>query len=230
MPMQEMMQRSYITSHPTSGYKTATKEIKRAPDFFNTLKLQRLDYLRQLGWEEEHARQHEQVLQETKLRELYIVLPEGALEMWTKLGKLPASYMDNATDNRHGYYNFHTEVQYAIGDYINLYIYNFPEDYSQTALQFTSQSCFFTVVHTTDKLLERLEHDLKDANRDSNWYSRKDMDRQFQIKGERVGREGAWRMMTIGKCMEIKMTYRQKLKNTAEEDKKEYKQTHFHES
>eukprot|EP00971_Amphidinium_carterae_P042237 829787-Amphidinium_carterae.3 len=136
--------------------------------------------------------------------------------MWTKRGKLPASYMDNATDNRHGYYNFHTEVQYAINDYINLCIYNYPEDYSQTALQFTSQSYYFTVVHTTDKLLERLQQDLKDKNRDSNWYSRKDLDRQFQIKGERVGREGPWRTIMIRQYLEIKMTYSVVQANTEE--------------
>eukprot|EP00971_Amphidinium_carterae_P000938 18293-Amphidinium_carterae.1 len=32
--MQEMLQRSYITQHPTSGYNTATMEIKRVYDGF----------------------------------------------------------------------------------------------------------------------------------------------------------------------------------------------------
>eukprot|EP00971_Amphidinium_carterae_P298580 5932275-Amphidinium_carterae.1 len=88
--------------------------------------------------------------------------------MWIKLEKVPASFMDSATDNWHGYCNFHTEVQDAISDYINLYIYNYPEDYSQTALRFTSQSYYFTVAHTTGKLLEHMQNDLKQMGRDSN--------------------------------------------------------------
>eukprot|EP00971_Amphidinium_carterae_P301785 5995758-Amphidinium_carterae.1 len=117
--------------------------------------------------------------------------------------------MENATDNRHGYYNFHTE------------------DYSQTAVRFTGQSYYFTVVHTTDKLLEQLQLDLKEKNRETSWYSRKDMDKQFQIKVERVGREGQSKTNMIGQYLEIKVTYKQTLKNIIE-DKTEYKQTHFH--
>eukprot|EP00971_Amphidinium_carterae_P151710 3007004-Amphidinium_carterae.2 len=41
--------------------------------------------------------------------------------MWITCGKVPASYMDNPTDPRRGYYNFHTEVHYTITDYMNLY-------------------------------------------------------------------------------------------------------------
>eukprot|EP00971_Amphidinium_carterae_P049310 971910-Amphidinium_carterae.2 len=48
-----------------------------------------------------------------------------------------------------------------INDYMNMYMYNYPEDYSQTALQFTGQSYYLTVVHTTDKLLEQVQQDLK---------------------------------------------------------------------
>eukprot|EP00971_Amphidinium_carterae_P163582 3243619-Amphidinium_carterae.1 len=38
-----------------------------------------------------------------------------------------------------------------------------------------------------------MTHELKTlTNRDCGWYSRKDVDRQFQIKGENVGREATW--------------------------------------
>eukprot|EP00971_Amphidinium_carterae_P044775 880817-Amphidinium_carterae.1 len=268
-----MVQRSYIKYHPTSGYKTATPEMKRvydgfevynymdrrnprrpietdakdddnkpmglqqllgislhyAPNFFNTMKHQRLDNLRQQGWEDgkKHKYDNMNKFYRTPNYSLYIVLPGKATDMWLLHGKLPSSYMENATDNRHGCYNFHTEVQYAINDYVNLYLYNYPEDYSQTAVQFTGQSYYFTVVHTTDKLLEQLQLDLKEKNRETHWYARKDMDKQFQIKGERVGREGQWKTIMIGQYLEMKMTYRQTLKNIIE-DKREYKQTHFH--
>eukprot|EP00971_Amphidinium_carterae_P318880 6338614-Amphidinium_carterae.1 len=72
------------------------------------MKIQRLDHLRQQLWEEKQIRQHEHVLQNTKLLGLYIILPEKAIDMWLQLGKLPASYMENSTDDQDGYYNFHT--------------------------------------------------------------------------------------------------------------------------
>eukprot|EP00971_Amphidinium_carterae_P243351 4832206-Amphidinium_carterae.1 len=61
---------------------------------------------------------------ETRLRgeqllELYTILPEKALNMWITCGKIPMSYMLHSTEDRHRYYNFHTEVHYAITDYIN---------------------------------------------------------------------------------------------------------------
>eukprot|EP00971_Amphidinium_carterae_P257250 5107004-Amphidinium_carterae.1 len=154
MLLQELMQGSYITQHPTSGYSKATKEIKRvyegfklynyldkvkpkvpqdeecnawtalqqllglslhyAPTFFSTITKQKMNDKRQAGWPEQQVVQHEMVLRDTKLLELYTVLPQKTLDMWITCGSLPASYMDNPTDNRHGYYNFHKEVQYAI--------------------------------------------------------------------------------------------------------------------
>eukprot|EP00971_Amphidinium_carterae_P230261 4569755-Amphidinium_carterae.1 len=150
--------------HKTTGLQQLlSKSLHYAPTFFNTLKQQKLNGLRDAGWDEAQEVQHEQVLLDTKLLELYIVLLQRALDMWLKLGRVPASYMDNATDTRHGYYNFHMEVQYAINNFINLYLYNFPEDYNQTAAQFTGQDYYFAVVHTTDKLLEQMTHDLKTA-------------------------------------------------------------------
>eukprot|EP00971_Amphidinium_carterae_P005787 114517-Amphidinium_carterae.1 len=81
---------------------------------------------------------------ETRLRgeqllELYTILPEKALNMWITCGKVPMSYMIQSTDNRHKYYNFHTEVHYAITDYINVYLYNIPTEYPNTAADFTAQ-------------------------------------------------------------------------------------------
>eukprot|EP00971_Amphidinium_carterae_P320766 6375795-Amphidinium_carterae.1 len=34
--------------------------------------------------------------------------------MWIACGRIPTSYMKNSNDSRHKYYNFHTEVHYAI--------------------------------------------------------------------------------------------------------------------
>eukprot|EP00971_Amphidinium_carterae_P163373 3239426-Amphidinium_carterae.1 len=80
-----------------------------APNFFSTLTKQKLNDKRRLGWPEQQVLTHEQVLRDTKLLELYTVLPQEAIDMWITCGSVPVSYMDNPTDNRHGYYNFHKE-------------------------------------------------------------------------------------------------------------------------
>eukprot|EP00971_Amphidinium_carterae_P045102 887366-Amphidinium_carterae.1 len=180
-----MIQRSYIKLHPTSGYSTATPEIKRvydgfeiynfndltnprkpmedsdykattlqqllaisyhyAPTFFDTMKQQKLDHLRRQNWEEEQVQQHKHVLQMKKILELYIVLPQKALDMWLQLGKLSSTYMDNGTDDKHSWYGFHQEVQYTINNHINIYLYNFPDNFKQSAHQLTGQDYYFTM-------------------------------------------------------------------------------------
>eukprot|EP00971_Amphidinium_carterae_P350732 6491712-Amphidinium_carterae.3 len=153
-----------------------------APDFFKTLTMQKRDdltHLRAQQWTEAQVQQNEQELQDAKLLELYTVLPQKALDMWITCGKVPANYMDMPTDPRHGYYNFHTDVHYAITDYINLYLYNIPDDYRTAAVQFTQQDYYFAVVHTTDELLRQMTADLQLAtqrNDMTGWYARKDID------------------------------------------------------
>eukprot|EP00971_Amphidinium_carterae_P342991 6482513-Amphidinium_carterae.1 len=144
-----------------------------------------------MGWQKQQVQVHEQVLRDTKVFELYTVFSQRAVDMC---------------------YNFHKDVQYAITDYINLYVYDHPEDFAQTATQFTQQHYYFVVVHTTDKLLEQMTNDMKiQTNRDlCGWHSRKDLDYQYQIKGERLGRESNWaRTLTVNKYFELKAVYKQ---------------------
>eukprot|EP00971_Amphidinium_carterae_P221691 4400771-Amphidinium_carterae.1 len=68
------------------------------------------------------------------------------------------SYMIQSTDNRHKYYNFHT---YAITDYINVYVYNIPTEYPETAADFTQQDHYLVIVHTTENLLKDLKTELE---------------------------------------------------------------------
>eukprot|EP00971_Amphidinium_carterae_P019178 377420-Amphidinium_carterae.1 len=75
--------------------------------------------------------------------ELYTVLPEKELRMWITCGKIPMSYMQNYTEPRHTYYNFHREVHYAITDYMNIYMYNMPQGYPMTRADFTEQDHYF---------------------------------------------------------------------------------------
>eukprot|EP00971_Amphidinium_carterae_P323852 6436275-Amphidinium_carterae.4 len=143
--------------------------------------------------------------------------------------------MINPTDNRHGYYNFHTEVHYAIteSDYMNLYLYNRPDDYKTSAVQFTQQDYYFVVVHTTEGLLREMTADIHmSAQRPdlAGWYARKDIHMQYQLKaGEVLGRLSGWtRTLDVGNYMEFKVVYKQQHRRPIE-DKIEYKQNHFHE-
>eukprot|EP00971_Amphidinium_carterae_P081911 1620439-Amphidinium_carterae.1 len=71
------------------------------------------------------------------------------------------SYMQHYTEPRHTYYNFHREVHYAITDYMNIYMYNMPNDYPMTRADFTEQDHYFVVIHTTERLLIELKQDLE---------------------------------------------------------------------
>eukprot|EP00971_Amphidinium_carterae_P002848 56004-Amphidinium_carterae.1 len=38
--------------------------------------------------------------------------------MWLELGAIVGSYLRNGTDEKHAWYNFHTELQYAVNDFL----------------------------------------------------------------------------------------------------------------
>eukprot|EP00971_Amphidinium_carterae_P002054 40683-Amphidinium_carterae.1 len=156
-----------------------------APEFFKTITTQNRDDLRAQHYPEEQVRERETILQLQQLLELYGVLPARALEMWITCGKIPSSYLQETNDGRHKYYNFHREVHYAITDFINLYLYNFPTEYARTATQFTTQDYYFVVVHTTEGLLKELGDDIELETQRTDvagWYSRKGYDYQCQIE------------------------------------------------
>eukprot|EP00971_Amphidinium_carterae_P015341 302841-Amphidinium_carterae.1 len=205
-----------------------------APDFFKTLKEQKRDDLRAQNWDEAQVRGLEAQLQGQHIMELYIVLPEHALRMWITCGKIPTSYMQNYTDPRHTYYNFHREVHFAITDYMNIYMYSMPTDFPMTRPDFTDQDHYFVAIHATERLLMELKQDLETRTSRTDlarWYARKDYDVQFQIKAghelERLGGNAPGRNIEIGKYMEIKVAYRQ-IHKTVIENKTEYKLDHYH--
>eukprot|EP00971_Amphidinium_carterae_P096120 1902062-Amphidinium_carterae.1 len=114
---------------------------------------------------------------------------------------------------------------------MNLYLYNIPDDYKTAAVQFTQQDYYFAVVHTTDDLLRQMTSDLQMTTQRNDmigWYAGKDVDHQYQIKGERLGRESSWgKTITVGKYMDLKVVYRQQHRKAIEEKVKS-KQNHFH--
>eukprot|EP00971_Amphidinium_carterae_P351195 6491968-Amphidinium_carterae.1 len=62
--------------------------------------------------EDEQIQAHEeiQILKKEKIMELYIVLPEKALDMWLLRGCLPGSFIENGTDPKRAWYNLHTDI------------------------------------------------------------------------------------------------------------------------
>eukprot|EP00971_Amphidinium_carterae_P278535 5529086-Amphidinium_carterae.1 len=93
--------------------------------------------------------------------------------MWIACGRIPTSYMKNSSDNRHKYYNFHTEVHF------NVYLYNIPTEFPMTAANFTQQDHYLVVIHTTEDLLRNLKTNLEMTTQRpdmARWYARKDND------------------------------------------------------
>eukprot|EP00971_Amphidinium_carterae_P267051 5297006-Amphidinium_carterae.3 len=45
--------------------------------------------------------------------------------------KLTSSHhvLENGTDDKHSWYIFHTKIEFAIGDFLNIYLYNHPQEY-----------------------------------------------------------------------------------------------------
>eukprot|EP00971_Amphidinium_carterae_P231967 4603462-Amphidinium_carterae.3 len=129
---------------------------------------------------------HEEILRKEKILELYIMLPEKALEMWKLRGCLPAQFITNGTDPKHAWYNFHTEIEYAVNDFINVYMYNHPTDFPEQGQQLHKQDYYLTVVHTTERLLTELTEDLPNIqSRTGRWFQRKTLDHQYQIRQDR---------------------------------------------
>eukprot|EP00971_Amphidinium_carterae_P196560 3900871-Amphidinium_carterae.1 len=106
-------------------------------------------------------------------------------------------------------------------------MYNYPNDYPQQRQQLLKQPFYLTVVHTTERLLRALSEDLREIqSRTGKWFQRKTLDHQYQIQGDRVGREGSHNI-NIGKYLEFKTTYRNTIRNVIV-DKPDYKQRHYH--
>eukprot|EP00971_Amphidinium_carterae_P243485 4835185-Amphidinium_carterae.2 len=139
---------------------------------------------------------------------------------------IPASYLENGTDDRHTWYNFHTRIEYAINDFLNIYLYNYPADYPQPGRQL-QQTHYLVIIHTTTRLINTLKDELKQIqSRNSGWHTKKTLDKQFQIHGDRVQRPSKL-SIRIGDYMEIKTTHRQN--NTMViANKMTYKQHHYH--
>eukprot|EP00971_Amphidinium_carterae_P244832 4861108-Amphidinium_carterae.3 len=158
-------------SNPTTLQQLLSISYYYAPNFSDALKDQKLNNLRHQGWEEPQIQMHEEALRKEKIMELYIILPEIALDMWIQHGCLPGSFIE--LDRRE------TRL-YAINDFINLYLYNYPMDYPQQGLQLTRQNYYLTVVHTTERILTVLQEELRPTQgRNAHRYKRKTWDLQY---------------------------------------------------
>eukprot|EP00971_Amphidinium_carterae_P337211 6473925-Amphidinium_carterae.1 len=81
---------------------------------------------------------------------------------------------------------------------------------------------------TTARLIAKLKDDLKNTQRrDPNWYTKKSLDKQFQIHGDPIQRMTN-HSTRVGEYMQIKTTYKQTNK-TVIANKTEYKRHYYHE-
>eukprot|EP00971_Amphidinium_carterae_P006731 132699-Amphidinium_carterae.3 len=91
---------------------------------------------------------------------------------------MPTCYLnklENGRDDRYTWYNFHTRIEYAINDFLNIYVYYLTE-FPQPG-QHLRQPNYLVIVHTRTKLINKLKDNLKQIqNKNSGWYTKKTLD------------------------------------------------------
>eukprot|EP00971_Amphidinium_carterae_P267524 5306751-Amphidinium_carterae.1 len=93
-----------------------------ADEYYNRMKFQGLSNLKQQGFDYRAFKRKETQLRNGEILELDIILPRDTLKQWMTTGTIPPSYMENGTDEKHSWYNFHTRIKFAIGDFLNIYL------------------------------------------------------------------------------------------------------------
>eukprot|EP00971_Amphidinium_carterae_P338690 6476160-Amphidinium_carterae.1 len=82
--------------------------------------------------------------------ELPSYIQQSTLVESNSLVTIPPNAFENGTDEKHGHYNLHTRIEYAMGDFMNLYLHNHPDDYAQHRDQL-QQPFYLAIIHTTNK-------------------------------------------------------------------------------
>eukprot|EP00971_Amphidinium_carterae_P108288 2144258-Amphidinium_carterae.5 len=187
-----------------------------AENFYDRMRQQKLGYLTRQGASDDEVQIHEAALRSKQLIELYIMLREETLQQWPREGTIPPSYIDDGSIPKHSYYNFHDTIEYAVNDFLNIYVYNH-----------TTYANPVPRGNTHDiKTTTRLRRISTRHNRGTGWYTRRDTDKMYQIYGDDTMRPTR-HPIQIGKYMEIKTFYKQLLTDPIG-DKVDYKRTHFH--
>eukprot|EP00971_Amphidinium_carterae_P306965 6100204-Amphidinium_carterae.1 len=135
------------------------------------MKFQDLLHLARQGFDEAEMRREEMKLRAEDIQELYIILSEKVLRQWTTTSTIPPNAFENGTDEKHGHYNFHKRIEYAVNDFHGARLHQ--------------QAFYLTVVHTTTSSLQELTDYLKDEQkRHTRWFLRRNIDNQYQINGD----------------------------------------------
>eukprot|EP00971_Amphidinium_carterae_P216559 4298936-Amphidinium_carterae.1 len=95
------------------------------------MKEQNLQHLEQKGYNEIDIVRQEGLYEKMKYTTtgaLHRTYREG---ITTVNDKYTTSTFDNGRDERHFHYNFHRRIEYAINDFINVYLHNIPIEYPQ---------------------------------------------------------------------------------------------------
>eukprot|EP00971_Amphidinium_carterae_P078203 1547271-Amphidinium_carterae.1 len=118
-------------------------------------------------------RKQEMKVRAVEIHELYIILSAKVLRQWITTGTIPPNSFENGTDEKHGHYNFHivNRIKYAIGDFVNVYLHDYPDEYPQHEDQVHGQAFCLTIVHTTTSSLKELTtYPKEDPNRRAEWF------------------------------------------------------------
>eukprot|EP00971_Amphidinium_carterae_P249421 4950952-Amphidinium_carterae.1 len=104
-----------------------------APNFLDTMKLKKMDYLPQLGFSEEQVQHRESMLQQEKILELHCAIKKytaTVATIWTNSfclhGRTEQTIDIHGTTSRHDW-------RYATNDFLNVFLYNHPTEYPQAA-------------------------------------------------------------------------------------------------
>eukprot|EP00971_Amphidinium_carterae_P348849 6490704-Amphidinium_carterae.2 len=188
----------------TALQKLLSLSLHYAPTFFSTLTKQKMQDKRDLGWPEEQVQVHEQVLRDTQVLELYMVLSQKAIDMWITCGSVPASYIDKS------YRRKTWLLQLPHGSTIRHY-----RLHQLVRLQLPRGLCAgISTVHNTEVLMTEL------LLRGSTY------DRQV-ARTDDERHESTYRTRPMWMYFELKAVYKQKHRRIVE-DKRGYKQNHYH--
>eukprot|EP00971_Amphidinium_carterae_P194092 3851402-Amphidinium_carterae.2 len=82
-----------------------------------------------------------------------------------------------------------TRIDFAVNNFVNIYLHSIPSEYCQHEDQLHYQAFYLAVAHMTPSSLNDLKDDLHDQQKQhAAWFSRRDIDTQFQINSDRVAR------------------------------------------
>eukprot|EP00971_Amphidinium_carterae_P171547 3400901-Amphidinium_carterae.1 len=128
--------------------------------FYDRIRYQDLGYMKERSFDANEMRRRVTKLRAKNIREFYIILPESTLHQWMTTGTIPPRCLENGTDEKHSWYTFYTIIKFAMGDFVNIYRDNHPQEFPLQTKQL-NQTHYLVIVHTFQRLVREFIEDLK---------------------------------------------------------------------